>query len=267
MNTILNFNNCFVELFIGVLTQKRTYFISDIHLGAPALNNNPEREKLFVDWLTDAGRDADEIYLLGDIFDFWYEYRKVVPRGFVRTLGKIAELTDRGIKVHYFTGNHDVWVYDYLPSETGVILHREPIIITLGDKTFYLGHGDGLDPNDKGYLLLKRLFTSKTAQFFFSRLHPNIALWFGHQWAKRSRISKGTLPEYVEDIEKEGAVQFARSFIHNPPVDYFIFGHRHIFHQKEIKPGVNVLFLGEWFNFFSFAVYDGKSVELRKIIV
>jgi UDP-2,3-diacylglucosamine hydrolase len=246
------------------LTDKKTYFISDIHLGAPALNNNPEREKLFVKWLTEAGKDADEIYLLGDIFDFWYEYRKVAPRGFVRTLGKIAELTDKGVTIHFFTGNHDVWVYDYLPSETGVIVHRGPFLTTIGNKTFYLAHGDGLDPDDKGYLLLKRLFTSKTAQFLFSRIHPNIAFWFGHQWAKSSRMSKGLLPDYVDDLEKEGAVQFARKYLLTTPVDYFIFGHRHILIDKEIEKGVNVLFLGEWFNYFSYAVYDGETVELKR---
>jgi len=246
------------------LTDKKTYFISDIHLGSPALNNNLEREKLFVEWLTEAGKDASEIYLLGDIFDFWYEYRKVAPRGFVRTLGKIAELTDNGVDVHFFTGNHDVWVYDYLPSETGVIVHREPYLTTIGDKTFYLAHGDGLDPDDKGYLLLKRLFTSKFTQFLFSRIHPNIAFWFGHQWAKRSRLSKGILPDFVEDVEKEGIVKFARNFICTTPVNYFIFGHRHILLKKELIKDTNILFLGEWFNFFSYAVYDGESVELKK---
>jgi len=246
------------------LTNKKTYFISDVHLGSPALNNNSEREKLFVSLLNEAGKDADEIYLLGDIFDFWYEYRKVVPRGFVRTLGKIAELTDRGIIVHFFTGNHDVWVYDYLPKETGVIVHRKPILKTIGNKTFFLGHGDGLDPNDKGYAFLKALFTSKTAQFFFSRLHPNVAIWFGHQWAKKSRISKGVEPEFVGDIEKESAIHFARKFILSTPVDYFIFGHRHVFFNTEISPGVHLFFLGEWVNFFSYAVFDGNTLELKK---
>lgn len=246
------------------MTYKKTYFISDVHLGAPALNNNPEREKLFVSWLEEAGKDAGEIFMLGDIFDFWYEYKKVVPRGFVRTLGKIAELTDKGITVHFFTGNHDVWVYDYLPSETGVIVHRENYVYTIGDKVFYLGHGDGLNPNEKGYLMLKRLFTSKTAQFMFSRLHPNIALWFGHKWAKNSRMSKGTTPEYYNENGKESAIQFAINHSQKNKIDYYIFGHRHILHEEEIKPNVKVFMLGEWFNFFSYAVFDGNKVELKK---
>lgn len=243
---------------------KKIYFISDVHLGAPALNNNPEREKLFVSWLEQAGKDASEIFLLGDIFDFWHEYKKVVPRGFVRTLGKIAELTDKGIVIHFFTGNHDVWVYDYLPSETGVIVHRENFMQKIGDKVFYLGHGDGLDPDEKGYLFLKRLFTSKTAQFLFSLLHPNIALWFGHQWAKNSRISKGTQPEYCNNIEMESSIKFAKNYSLKNKIDYYIFGHRHILLEEEITPNVKVFILGEWFNFFSYAVFDGEKVELKK---
>ena len=246
------------------MTSKKTYFISDLHLGAPALNNNAEREKLFVNWLDEKGEDAESIFLLGDIFDFWYEYKKVVPRGFVRTLGKIAELTDKGVHVHYFTGNHDIWVNDYFPVELGIIIHREPMVLEIGNKTFFLGHGDGLDPKEKGYLFLKRMFTSKTAQFMFSQLHPNIALWFGHQWAKKSRISKGTEPEICNDPDNEPAVKFAREYIKNEHIDYFLFGHRHILTEKKIEQNSTVFFLGEWFNFFSYAVFDGNNVELRK---
>ncbi|MCF8358900.1 MAG: UDP-2,3-diacylglucosamine diphosphatase [Prolixibacteraceae bacterium] len=247
------------------MTNKKTYFVADVHLGAPALNNNAQRELLFVNWLDRAAKDADEIYMLGDIFDFWYEYKKVVPRGFVRTLGKIAEITDSGVAVHYFTGNHDIWVYDYLPSETGIILHRGPEIKTIGGKTFFMAHGDGLDKNEKGYLMLKKLFTSKTAQFLFSQLHPNIAIWFGHQWAKRSRITKGTDPEFSTDIDNEAAVLFAKEYNKKTPVDYFIFGHRHLFTEKEIENNSRVIFLGEWFNHFSYAVFDGEKVELKKL--
>ena len=246
------------------MTIKKTYFVSDVHLGAPALKNNREREKLFVKWLDKAAEDAGEIFLLGDIFDFWYEYKKVAPRGFVRTLGKIAEITDSGIPVHFFTGNHDVWVYNYLPTETGVIVHREPIEIQINNKTFFLGHGDGLDKNEKGYLLLKRIFTSKTAQFLFSQLHPNIAFWFGHEWAKHSRLSKGMEPEISKGPEFESSVTFAKKYSATKQIDYFIFGHRHILMDEEIKPNVRVLIIGEWFNHFSYAVFDGEKLELKK---
>ena len=243
---------------------KKTYFVSDVHLGAPALSNNKEREKLFVTWLDQVACDAGEIYLLGDIFDFWYEYRKVAPRGFVRTLGKIAEITDSGIPVHYFTGNHDIWIFDYLPYELNIILHREPIIQNINGKVFFLGHGDGLDPNEKGYLMLKRLFTSKTAQFMFSRLHPNFAFWVGHQWAKQSRLSKGTEPEISPGQEHESTISFAKTMIEKQHIDYFIFGHRHILLNEKIAPKSEVFILGEWFNHFSYAVFDGENVELKK---
>lgn len=246
------------------MSEKKTYFVSDVHLGAPALKNNNEREKIFVQWLDKAASDAGEIYLLGDIFDFWYEYRKVAPRGFVRTLGKIAEITDSGIPVHFFTGNHDLWIYDYLPSEVNIILHREPIVTNINGKTFLLGHGDGLDPNEKGYLILKRLFTSKTAQFLFSSLHPNLAFWVGHKWAKHSRLSKGTGPEVSKGPEFESCVTFARNKLLQQHIDFFIFGHRHILLEEEIAPKSKVFILGEWINFFSYAVFDGQNVELKK---
>ena len=246
------------------MPDKKIYFISDVHLGSPALNNNREREKLFVSWLDKAAEDAAEIFLLGDIFDFWYEYKKVAPRGFVRTLGKIASITDSGIPVHYFTGNHDVWVYDYLPAETGVVVHREPIIKTINGKIFFLGHGDGLDPNEKGYLFLKKIFTSKVAQFLFSLLHPDIIFWFGHKWAKHSRLSKGTEPEYSKGPEFETTLTFAKKYSENNNIDFYIFGHRHICMDEEIKEGVKVCILGDWIHHFSYAVFDGEKLKLKK---
>ena len=246
------------------MTVKKTYFVSDVHLGAPALHNNREREKLFVSWLDQAAQDAGEIYLLGDIFDFWYEYKKVVPKGFVRTLGKIAEITDRGIPVHIFTGNHDVWIFDYLPSEIGVIVHYKPYTVTINDKVFFLAHGDGLDPSEKGYLMLKRLFNCKIAQFLYSRLHPNFAFWVGHTWSRQSRISKGLGAEESKGLEFENQVAFARKYSETNQVDYYIFGHRHILLNEEIKSKVRVVILGEWINHFSYAVFDGENIELKK---
>ena len=154
----------------------KTYFISDTHLGFPDYEQSLKREKILVQWLDFIGNDAKEIYLLGDIFDFWYEYKRVVPRGFVRFLGKLARLSDSGIPIHYFTGNHDIWVYDYLPKETGVILHRSPVEKVIDGKLFFIAHGDGLGPYDRKYKMLKALFTNPVAQWLFSRLHTNFAL-------------------------------------------------------------------------------------------
>ena len=166
----------------------KIYFVSDVHLGAPALNNNHQRELLFAKWLDDISHDVTELYLMGDIFDFWWEYKKVVPRGFTRIIGRIANLTDRGIPVHFFTGNHDLWVFDYLPQEAGVVVHHNELIATLNGKKFFLAHGDGLDASDKGYIMLKKIFTSKRLQWLYSRLHPNFALHLAHSWSKESRI-------------------------------------------------------------------------------
>ncbi|MDA3817693.1 MAG: UDP-2,3-diacylglucosamine diphosphatase [Prolixibacteraceae bacterium] len=246
------------------MPKDKTYFISDVHLGAPALNNNRERERLFVQWLDNAAKDAAAIYLLGDIFDFWYEYKKVAPRGFVRTLGKIAELTDKGIPVYFFTGNHDIWVYDYLPSETGVTVCREPFVTTIEGKKFFLGHGDGLDPKEKGYLALKRFFTSKTAQFLYSRLHPNFAFWIGHKWAKHSRLAKGTEPEISKGPDFETCAAFAKQYLKKEHIDYFLFGHRHVMMDEQMNEKSRLLILGEWINYFSYAVFDGKELKLKQ---
>ncbi|NOR73921.1 MAG: UDP-2,3-diacylglucosamine diphosphatase, partial [Draconibacterium sp.] len=160
-----------------VLNKKgKIYFISDVHLGAPASKNNRERELLFAKWLDEIKSDVSELYLLGDIFDFWWEYKKVVPRGFTRILGRIADLADSGVNVHFFTGNHDLWAFEYLTEELGVKIHHNEIIKEIKGKKFFLAHGDGLDANDKGYIFLKKIFTNKTLQWMYSRLHPNFAL-------------------------------------------------------------------------------------------
>lgn len=242
----------------------KTYFVSDVHLGAPALSNNRERELLFVKWLEFAGQDAKTIYLLGDIFDFWYEYKKVAPRGFTRTLAKLAELTDKGIEIFFFTGNHDIWVDDYLPSETGVKVVRKHIETRIDGKTFFLGHGDGLDSHEKGYLFLKGVFTNKIAQFLYTwLLHPNIAYWIGHKWAKGSRLSNGLGVVESKDFDNETNVKFARLYSSQRHVDYFVLGHRHIFADKKIGNS-RIIMLGEWINHFSYAVFDGKDLELKK---
>jgi len=245
--------------------RKRIYFVSDVHLGAPALKDNKKRELLFVKWLNEIKQDAAEIYLMGDIFDFWFEYKTVVPRGFTRVLGKIAELGDEGIPVHYFTGNHDVWVFDYLPTETGVILHKEPLRTELFGKKFYLAHGDGLDSNDKGYLFLKRIFTSKTLQRLFSFLHPNLALGFAHKWSEYSRLSKRIGgPEFK--AEEEGIYKFAQSFSQKENIDYFVFGHRHRLADMAINNHTRFILLGEWIKTFSYGVFDGEKFELNKYV-
>jgi UDP-2,3-diacylglucosamine hydrolase len=244
------------------LTERgKIYFISDVHLGAPALMNNKERELLFVSWLEMVSQDAAEIFLLGDIFDFWFEYKKVVPRGFTRVMGKIAEITDKGIPVHFFTGNHDIWVFDYLPSEIGVTLHRDIFRTNFFGKQFFMAHGDGLDKDDKGYNLLKRIFTSKLHQWLFALIHPNLAIGLAHHWSKNSRLSKKINgPDFKG--EEEGLYKFAQAVLLNEKTDFFIFGHRHRLADLKIGENSRFILLGEWIKTFSFAVFDGEKFEI-----
>jgi UDP-2,3-diacylglucosamine hydrolase len=234
-----------------------------VHLGAPALNNNKEREKLFAQWLDNIKTDVSELYLMGDIFDFWYEYRKVAPRGFTRILGRIADISDSGVPVHFFTGNHDLWIYDYLPNEIGLILHRNEFITEIAGKKFFLAHGDGFDPDDKGYQFLKKIFTSKKLQWFFSRLHPNFALFLAHKWSKSSRLAKLGTEEDVK-VKDEAMYKFARNYLKKERADYFIFGHRHIMVDSKITDSSRLIILGDWINHFSYGVFDGEKFELKK---
>ncbi len=240
----------------------KIYFVSDVHLGAGALDNNLEREKLFVQWLDEIKKDASMLFLMGDIFDFWFEYKKVVPRGFTRTLGKIAEIADSGIPVHFFTGNHDVWVFDYLPSEIGVQVHRNELRATFGNKRFFLAHGDGLDPFDKGYHLLKKVFTNRFFQWAFARLHPNLAISIAHSWSKNSRLTKG-LGEHFKGEDKEGLYVHAKEIIKNEDVDYIIFGHRHLMMDMPVGEKTRYINLGDWINHYSYGVFDGEKFELK----
>lgn len=239
------------------------YFVSDVHLGAPALKNNRERELLFARWLDEIKDNVAELYLMGDIFDFWYEYRKVAPRGFTRILGRIADLTDSGIPVHFFTGNHDVWVFDYLAEETGVIVHHKPFITEISGKKFFLAHGDGLDAADKGYLLLKKIFTSKILQWLFSRIHPNAAFTLAHKWSASSRLSKN---DYDGDfmVVQDGMYKFAADFLKTTPVDYFVMGHRHRLVNEKMNNNTRFVLLGDWIKTYSYGVFDGEKFELKK---
>lgn len=240
----------------------KIYFISDVHLGAPALKNNHERELLFAQWLDFISEDVTELYLLGDIFDFWFEYKKVVPRGFTRILGRLVSLTDRGIPVHFFTGNHDLWVFDYLKEETGLIIHYDKLITTIGNKKFLLAHGDGLDPDEKGYLLLKKIFTNKQLQWVFARLHPNFAFYIAHRWSKSSRLSKLDREEEF-NVKNENLYRFAQNYLDTEWIDYFIFGHRHQMAEVEVKNNSKLILLGDWIKNFSYAVFDGENINLE----
>ncbi len=242
--------------------KEKIFFASDIHLGLPSHEKSLVREKLFVQWLDEIKNEAREIYLLGDIFDYWFEYKKVVPRGFTRFLGKIAEITDQGIPVHFFTGNHDIWILDYLPVESGIILHRNPIQKEFNGLQFYLGHGDALGPGDKGYKMLKKIFTSSVLQWLFARLHPNFSIWLAHKWSHNSRYTKELSAEFKGE-EKESLILHAKKILKAEYFDFFVFGHRHIPLDYKLENNTRVIYLGDWITNFSYAVFDGKDLKLR----
>jgi UDP-2,3-diacylglucosamine hydrolase len=246
-------------------TPQKIYFISDVHLGLYPPEQSARREKILVEWLDRIKEDAAELYLVGDIFDFWHEYRHVVPKGHTRFLGKLAEMSDRGIKLHYFTGNHDVWVYDYLPAEMGAIIYREPVTRIIGGLRFYIGHGDAVGPGDVGYKFLKGIFTNKILQWLFARIHPNAALAFGRSWSKNSRYAKGIVADPYMGDDKEFQVVFARETLKKEHFDYFIFGHRHVPFMIGVGKNSTAVNLGDWINNFTYAVWDGKELSLHSI--
>ncbi len=245
------------------LKKTRLYFASDFHLGIPDYESSLKREKLLVKWLDTIAADATEIFLMGDIFDFWFEYKYVVPKGYVRLLGKIAEIRDKGIPVHLFRGNHDVWAFDYLNKELNVQLHREPVIREFDGKKLFLAHGDGLGPGDKGYKMLKKVFEFKPNQFLFRWLHPDIGARMGLYFSKKSRLaneSKVGKEDKINSPDSEMLVRYAKKKTEQyPDVDYFVFGHRHIPIQLKINEKAEIVILGDWITHFSYGVFeDGK---------
>jgi len=245
--------------------KNKIYFISDAHLGLYPPESSARRERVLVNWLDSIKADAAELYLLGDIFDFWHEYKHVVPRGFVRFLGKLAELTDNGTILHFFTGNHDIWVYDYLQKELGLKVYRESITRTLNGKRFFLSHGDGLGPGDHGYKLMKWGFTNKVLQWLFARIHPNASMAFGKRWSKSSRYAKGIVADPYRGDNDELQVVFAKTTLEKEHFDFFIFGHRHIPFDVQLTKNSRILNLGDWITNFTYAVWDGTELKLQSI--
>ena len=242
---------------------KKIYFISDFHLGVPDYERSLVREKKIVRWLDRIRDDVQILYLMGDVFDYWFEYKQVVPKGFVRLLGKLAELADAGVEIHYFTGNHDMWVFDYLPKEIGMQIHREPIFKEYNNQQFYLGHGDGLGPHDHGYKFLKKALASNFLQWMFARLHPNFGIGLMRYFSKTSRIATGNSDaEYLGD-DKEWLILHCKEVLLKQHFDYFIFGHRHLPLDIKLNDNSRYINLGEWINYHTYAVFDGAKLELK----
>lgn len=243
---------------------KKIYFISDFHLGVPDYVSSLERERKIVRWLDQIKHDAQALYLMGDVFDYWFEYKNAVPKGHVRLLGKLAELSDSGIKIYYFTGNHDMWVFDYLPKEIGLIVYREPVQHEYNSVKFYLGHGDGLGPGDHGYKFIKKVFASKVSQWLFARIHPNLGIWLMKYFSRTSRAATGDSDEIFMGEDKEWLIIYSREILKKEHFDYFIFGHRHLPIDFKLSEKSRYINLGEWINHQLYGVFDGRILEVKK---
>lgn len=246
---------------------KRIYFASDFHLGIPDHASSLLREKRLVAWLGEKSADAAEIFLMGDVFDFWFEYKSVVPKGFTRLLGKLAEITDSGIPVHLFTGNHDIWTFQYLEQETGLIIHRSPEIRNYNNKRFYLAHGDGLGPGDTGYKMMKKIFECRLNQFLFRWLHPDFGAEIALYFSKKSRvanIAKEGKKENMGSLQDEMLYLYSKKLVDSGlEIDYFIFGHRHLPVSHQIDHRSKLIILGDWITNFTYAEFDGKDILLK----
>jgi UDP-2,3-diacylglucosamine hydrolase len=242
----------------------KIYFASDFHLGLATGSPPLEREKKVVSWLKSIVHDAKEIYLIGDIFDFWWEYKLVVPRGFTRFLGTASEITDSGIPIHFFTGNHDMWVGDYLSGECGMTIHTSPFTTEFNGKKFHLAHGEGLGTKSTGYKILLSIFRNKPLQVMYSAMHPSIGIGIGHSWSLNSRLGKGITKEFLGE-ENEDLIRYARSVLVNENIDYFIFGHRHLAMDYKLQPGSEIVFLGDWIKNGSYAEWDGNVLAFKTL--
>lgn len=242
---------------------KKIYFASDFHLGAPDWTSSLRREKLLVSWLDMIKKDASEIYLMGDVFDFWFEYSQVVPRGHVRLLGKLAELSDAGIIIHYFTGNHDMWVFDYLPLELDVKIYRKPIRRNINNKEFYIAHGDGLGPGDHGYKFIKKVFANKICQFLFRWIHPDIGIGIANFWSRKSRDSMNLDETEFLGEDKEWLVIHSKELLEENHYDYFVYGHRHVPITLKLKEDSAYINLGDWIEHFTYGEFDGEKFYLK----
>jgi UDP-2,3-diacylglucosamine hydrolase len=254
---------------LDLIPGKKIYFASDFHLGIPDYESSLKRERQLVEWLDGIKEDAVEIFLMGDVFDFWFEYGTVVPKGYIRLFGKLAEITDKGIPVHLFTGNHDIWAFNYLQKEMNIQLHRHPETREMMGRTFYLAHGDGLGPGDNGYKFLKKVFSSRFNQFLFRLLHPDIGAKMGLYFSGKSRLAnmiKENKPENLNRIEDEMLYKYAAGLLENgQKVDYFVFGHRHRPVDIELKENCHLIILGDWLTHFTYAEFDGNSLKLKSI--
>jgi UDP-2,3-diacylglucosamine hydrolase len=242
---------------------KKIYFLSDFHLGAPDHASSLERERKIVQFLDEIKDQAAEIFFVGDMFDFWYEYRTVVPKGFVRLLGKIGELSDAGIPMHFFVGNHDMWMKNYFQQEFNMPVYYAPVEFERNGKKFLIGHGDGLGPGDHGYKRLKKVFRNPVSQFLFGIFPPMLGMGLANYMSRRSRAQTGTKEEIFLGEDKEWLVIYCKEVLQQKKMDFFVFGHRHLPIDFRLNESSRYINLGDWIRYFTYAVFDGQDMELK----
>ena len=242
---------------------KKIYFLSDFHLGAPNASESLIREKKIIKFLDEIKTNAGRIFIVGDLFDFWYEYKKVVPKGYVRILGKLAEITDEGIPVHFFVGNHDMWMSDYFQQELNIPVYFEPASFEFNGKLFLVGHGDGLGPGDKGYKFIKKIFRNKACRWLFGIFPPYFGMGVAHYFSRKSRAQTGQTEEVFLGEDKEWLISYCKKVIAKEHYDFLIFGHRHLPIDFKLNDRSRYINLGDWIKYFSYAVFEGEDLTLR----
>ena len=249
---------------IKLLKDKKIYFTSDHHFGAPNRSDSKLREKKFIEWLEEIRKDAQVLFILGDLFDFWFEYKYVIPKGFTRVIGKLAELSDQGIEIHFFVGNHDMWMTDYFEKELNIKGYHKPHQFKLNNKEFFIGHGDGLGPKDRGYKRLKKIFTNTFFRWVYRWIHPDIGVRFAQYLSLKNKLISGSEDLKFQGEEKEWLTQYCRRKLETKHYDYFVFGHRHL--PLEIKLNSKSMYvnLGDWISHYTFAVFDGEYLSLKQ---
>lgn len=242
---------------------KNIYFASDNHLGAPNPKASKVREQKFVSWLDEVKQDAAAIFLLGDLFDFWFEYKTVVPKGFTRTLGKLAEISDSGIPIYYFVGNHDLWMNGYFEDELNIPVYHKPKEFTFNNKTFFIGHGDGLGPGDKGYKRMKKVFTNPFSKWLFRWLHPDLGVALAQYLSVENKLISGEEDAKFLGEDKEWLVQYCKRKLEQQHRDYFVFGHRHLPLDIDLGNHSKYINLGDWITYYTYGVFDGNTLKLK----